>query len=88
MDPELYEECKKALYVVKADGTRLRGADAVLFAMQETGKGLWAVLRVPPIIWIARLVYRWIAQNRGLVSKLFFKGETCNLKERYSGKEE
>lgn len=84
MHPALYEACKTALYVVTEDGKELRGADGVLFAMQKTGFAPgWALLRLPPFVWIARLVYGYIAKNRSRVSSIFFKNAACGLDNRY-----
>lgn len=83
MDDALYEGCKTALYVVTKDGTRLRGADAMLFALRATGWNWVVPFQYPPLVWPARLVYALVARNRGFISKAFFGGVACGLENRY-----
>lgn len=84
MHEALREQCKTAMYVVTKEGKELRGADAVMFVLQETGLSWWwKFWRTPPMIWFAQACYSVIARNRGLISKWFFGGAECGLENRY-----
>ena len=61
------EQCSEALQWVGAQGERRDGADAVAATLRHGGKGWWiigAVMSVPGIRHLARVVYRWVARNR------------------------
>ncbi len=83
MDDDLYEGCKTALYVVTAEGRRLRGADAIFFALRATGSKWVVPFMFAPLAWLAKAVYALVARNRGLISKAFFGGVACGLENRY-----
>ena len=76
-------QCEHALHVIQSNDRVLKGADAVFFAYQVTGLPL-ALLRIPPLIWVAELGYRVIAANRYWFSKVLFTGDqglnaTCKV---------
>lgn len=75
MTPALREACARALHVVTADGALLRGADAVLFVYGVLGYRLAALGRRRPFLWILEIGYRWVARNRRLISRWFFRRE-------------
>jgi predicted DCC family thiol-disulfide oxidoreductase YuxK len=56
-----------AAYWIEPDGRRRRGSEAVAAALVAAG-GAWrplgVLLGVPPLSWLARAVYRLIADNR------------------------
>lgn len=61
------EQCDRELQWVRPDGRTDGGAQAVASLLHASG-GPWtllgAVLRVPPVRWLAALVYRLVADNR------------------------
>lgn len=63
---------ERAAWLVAPDGRRWSGADAAARVLRLLpGWGLAGrLLGVPPVIWIARVVYRWIADHRPLVARL------------------
>jgi predicted DCC family thiol-disulfide oxidoreductase YuxK len=74
MTDELRKRCERALHVSTANGTILGGANAVLFIKSKTGWGWFAsLLRLPPIIWIAELLYKLVANNRYIFSKWLYR---------------
>ena len=53
MNAELYEACRRAVHVIKADGETLRAGRAMLFILERIGWGYGVVprlLRLPPFI--------------------------------------
>ncbi|HWH29016.1 MAG TPA: DUF393 domain-containing protein [Mycobacteriales bacterium] len=60
-------ECERAVQWVPAVGRPRSGAPAVAALLSASG-GLWRLLgaatRVPPVSWLAALVYRAVADNR------------------------
>lgn len=66
--PQLTEvQYQHAIHVITAENKVLRGADAVLEIWRQLRlftSPLVYVLRLPPFIWIARLVYMLIAKYR------------------------
>ncbi len=84
MTEDLRRRCQREMYVVTEDGRELGGARGVLFLFQETGWGAFAkLLALPPFIWILSAGYWLVARNRGLISKLFFGGQSCGLDLRH-----
>ncbi len=66
-------EFKEAVQLFDVDGHRYGGAEAVFRVMaQMPGKGWWLTLyrHVPGFAPVSRVVYGWVARNRGLVSSL------------------
>ncbi len=77
---DIRQRTDREVVVVTRDGKVLGGADAVLFLYGETrSRVLAGLLRLPPFIWIARVVYRWVANHRILVSRLLRPDTTCEL---------
>ncbi len=76
MAPSLYAACRKALHVVKADGTVLRAGRASLFILEMLGWGWIArCLATSPFVWIVELGYRIVAANRSLFGLFLFRKE-------------
>lgn len=76
MTPELYEDCARAMYVVKQDGTKLRAGRALLYMMQHCGyPRLGRTLAVPPLVWLVELGYAVMARNRYVISRFLFTRE-------------
>ena len=66
------EEASRALYVITANGMRLRGAQAVFEVMSQLPGilgMLGKIMRLPPLYWIAEPFYRLFARHRHGVSK-------------------
>ena len=66
-------EFEGAVQLLDVDGRRYRGAEAVFRVMSQVpGKGWWLALycRLPGFAPVSRLVYRWVANNRKLVSSV------------------
>lgn len=66
LDPALRARCESEMLLVFPDGRAFGGADAIVRAL-GTRRLWWAVLWVyfvPPVGWIARAAYRWIAAHR------------------------
>lgn len=60
-------DCENELHLISEKGKVLKGADAVLEIWRKTNhwsRFMAEVFRMPPFIWIARPVYRFIARNR------------------------
>ncbi len=77
MTPELYEACKRAVHVIKADGEILRAGRATLFILERLrwGYGLPRLLRLPPFIPLVELGYAIVARNRSFFSRYLFRRE-------------
>ncbi len=62
----------RAVYTIRADGKRLRGARAI-FETLRYNAGIWRVVgrlgALPPVSWLAEPVYRIIAHHRMRVSR-------------------
>lgn len=61
------EACEKEIHIISESGKVLRGADAVLEIWRKTGHWsafLAGFFRIPPFIWLVRMVYRLIARFR------------------------
>lgn len=72
MTPELRDACRQSVHVVTADGRLLRAGRACLFVLEELGwRRLAAVGRMPPFLWLVEAGYRFVANHRPLVSRLF-----------------
>lgn len=60
-------ECADAVQWVADDGSRAHG-HAAIGRLLQTGRGVWwflgSVLLVPPVSWLAAVVYRLVAANR------------------------
>ncbi len=77
MTPELYEACKRAVHVIKADGEILRAGRATLFILErlDWGFGLPRLLKLQPFIPLVELGYAVIARNRSFFSRILFRHE-------------
>ncbi len=74
--PSLQEACSHAMHVIKADGTVIKAGRAALFCGLFTRFSGWARIGMWPIFLpFVELGYAFVARNRNLVSKLFFKCE-------------
>ncbi len=83
-DPELFERTQREMLLFDGDKV-YGGADAALRAWLKVRP--WSPLRLfiwPPFVWIARLVYRWIARNRMLASRILRIPATCEIPRRKS----
>lgn len=65
--PKLAEQdFDTGLRLIRPDGSILIGADAVHGIMQQLRP--WSLIawmyHIPPLYWLANLLYRWIARNR------------------------
>lgn len=70
-------QAERASWLVAPDGRRWGGADAAARVLELLpGWGLAGrFLGAPPVVWIARPAYRWIADHRPLMARL--TGLTC-----------
>jgi predicted DCC family thiol-disulfide oxidoreductase YuxK len=76
MTDPLYAACARAVHVVRADGTVLRGGRATLFILERLGWGPVArLLSYPPLIWPVELGYAIVARHRGFFARFFFREE-------------
>lgn len=60
-------ECTEAVQWVGPDGQRARGHAAIARVLQSAGSLWWLVgslLLIPPVSWVAAVVYRLVAANR------------------------
>jgi len=75
MTPALSAACKRAIHVVRADGTILRAGRATLYVLGRIGWHPWLVRFAGwvPMIWFVELGYFIVATNRVFFSKLMFK---------------
>lgn len=61
------QACEKEIHLVTENGRVLKGADAVLEIWRKTDHWLAFlayIFRLPPFIWLARLVYKLVARFR------------------------
>ena len=64
---------KRAVQLIEPDGHVTSAAAAVFRALAYApGKGfpLWMYRRVPGFKWVSETMYRWVARNRGKLSKM------------------
>jgi predicted DCC family thiol-disulfide oxidoreductase YuxK len=74
MTPELFRACSKAVHVIERDGPILKGGRAMLFILEKEGVGPIArFLAFPPFIWLVELGYYFVAGNRSMFSRFFFR---------------
>lgn len=80
MTPDLYARLGREIIVLTRDDKYLGGADAVLYFLELTGWGVVArQCRRWPIHFFARGVYRLIARNRLLISRLLRLPPSCAI---------
>ncbi|MCO4745342.1 MAG: DUF393 domain-containing protein [Proteobacteria bacterium] len=70
---ELRAACEFAMHVVTADGEVIRAGRAVLHIFGGLGWPGMGLLALPPLIWFIELGYTFIARNRRLASRFFFR---------------
>ena len=59
------------MHVITRDGDVLRAGRATLFVLEALGwRPVARLLSVPPLIWIVELVYRVVASNRRIFSRV------------------
>ena len=80
MTPALYQACGRAVHVITADGSVLSGARAALFVLREIERWEWParIMSHRPLIYLAEIGYRIVANNRDLFSRVMFRGSTCS----------
>lgn len=73
ISPDLRAACQKAVHVIKADGTIIRGGEAMLFCGEFTRwHQLARIGQWPIFLPFVELGYKIIAANRMMVSKFLF----------------
>lgn len=74
--PSVAQACQKAVHVIKADGTIIKGGRAMMFCGTFTRFGGWARIALWPVFLpFIEIGYKFIAANRMLVSKVLFTAE-------------
>ena len=65
-------QAERAAWLVAPDGRRWSGADAAarVLRLLPGWAGAGRLLGAPPFVWIARAVYRWVADHRPLTARL------------------
>ena len=75
------EQLRAAMHVVTSSGKLHRGARSIRFLalrmplLLPLGLLLW----VPGVIWIAEIVYAWVAKNRLVLSRVFGCKDACAI---------
>lgn len=79
LTPELHAQAQTEIVYLDG-GKNYGGADGALraYCFLRPYSPL-QIFRVPPMIWVARLAYRWIARNRLRVSRWLGIPATCRL---------
>jgi len=77
MTPQLYEACRKAVHIIKAEGQIIKAGRATLFILEEIGYPTWLIrpFTWPPSVWFIELGYQIIGRNRPFFSRFFFTRE-------------
>jgi predicted DCC family thiol-disulfide oxidoreductase YuxK len=60
-------ECAREIHVIDRHGRVTRGARGIAEVLRSLSFGwrlLGTVIAHPPALWLARVVYRWVARNR------------------------
>jgi predicted DCC family thiol-disulfide oxidoreductase YuxK len=73
MTAALFEACKRALHVVRPDGSTVRAGRATLLILELLGFRTARVLTHAPFVWMVECVYRIVASNRRFFSAFFFR---------------
>lgn len=75
------EDLREAIHCVTANGAIYRGARALRFVGSKLPAllPLTLLLWIPGVIQVAEIVYRWISQNRHLLSRAFGCKDACTL---------
>ncbi len=84
MTPLLQVQARRAVQIVTAEGERLSGGRAVLFALDQIGWNphLVRLLQHRPFIWFVDLGYRIVAANRPRFSRFVPGARTIQLRAR------
>jgi len=73
-------EVDQEVWVIDPDGHRWAGASAVNRVWRELG-GVWRIAGrlyfFPPLQWVEDSVYRWVAEHRGLMAKVWSTTPEC-----------
>lgn len=75
------EQLSAAIHCITPEGRIHRGARCIRFAslrmplLLPLGLLLW----IPGVIYIAEIVYKWISENRYILSRFFGCKDACNL---------
>ena len=77
MSPSLWEQARRAVQVITANGTRLSAGRACLFVLEEIGwhPRLARLGRHRPFVWAVETGYGIVASNRDLFSRMLFRDE-------------
>ena len=75
------EDLLEAIHCVTPDGRTYRGARAVRFAGLRLPLliPLALVMWIPGVIWVAEIIYKRIARNRHLLSRMFGCKDACAI---------
>jgi len=74
------QTARREVRVLTSDGQWIGGADAVFFVLRYSKlKPLAILFGAIPLIWPARLVYKWVAKNRHRVSKWLKLPSECAI---------
>ena len=75
MTAELAEQCEHAIHVITSTGSMLRAGRASLYIIDQVGWHRMArLLARRPFIWAVEAGYALVARNRGLFSRVLFRG--------------
>jgi predicted DCC family thiol-disulfide oxidoreductase YuxK len=77
MAPQLQRACRRAVHVIKPDGTVLKAGRAALYVLGVVGWPSIVVqlLSLPPLVWLVEIGYRIVANNRMVLSRFLFRDE-------------
>lgn len=75
------EELLEAIHAISIEGVTYRGARAIRFLGFRLPLLLPMALflSIPFVIGLAEVIYKWVSQNRHLLSKLFGCKEACSI---------
>ena len=65
--PEITSDFEKQIHIIDEKGKMLKGADAMMEIWRKSGHWssfLPVISRVPPFIWVARIIYKIVAKYR------------------------
>lgn len=79
MTDSLEARCKGEVVLLTAEGREIGGADGVLYLLDRMGWWIVKPLRFVPLVWISRLIYRLVASNRALISRILGLGKSCGV---------
>lgn len=75
MTPALYEACKRAIHVIREDGSIIRAGRGCMYVLEKIRWHAWLArfLTWPPMIWFVELGYFIVARNRPFFAKFMFR---------------